>query len=229
MCLCPCLWANQDFTGAARGVRCAGAFLNRESQGGLMCAQLQDGPTWPLSTFAIARWRTIDNATGQHQKQLLGLYHRTDPVRHKVLWTWMHTYVDMYLHHKASGAFHTLTTVATGLLSLCPLSNRVRGSLLLLGWIVEQSLSSAWQDLSLEIYAETSAHAHEYTHTHKTYKWVIKRLPMGGKKMLKWFPSNQWCVLGPHEKWKIKTVCEWVLVCVCETEWKNKVQINSAH
>lgn len=59
-----------------------------------------------------------------------------------------------------------MTTVATGLLSLCPLSNRVRGSLLLLGWIVEQSLSSAWQDLSLEIYAETSAHAHEQTHTH---------------------------------------------------------------
>lgn len=77
-----------------------------------------------------------------------------------------------------------MTTVATGLLSLCPLSNRVRGSLLLLGWIVEQSLSSAWQDLSLEIYAETSAHAHEqtHTHTHKTYKWVIKCLPMGGKK-----------------------------------------------
>lgn len=94
-----------------------------------------------------------------------------------------------------------MTTVATGLLSLCPLSNRVRGSSLLLGWIVEQSLSSAWQDLSLEIYAETSAHAHEQTHTHTQNIQMGNQMSTnGGKKMLKWFPSNQWCVLGPHEK-----------------------------
>ena len=44
----------KDFTGAARGERCAGAFLNRESQGGLMCVQQQDSPTWLLSASAMA-------------------------------------------------------------------------------------------------------------------------------------------------------------------------------
>lgn len=49
---------NQDFTGAARGERCAGAFLNRESQGGLMCVQQHDHPNWLLSVSAIPK-RTI--------------------------------------------------------------------------------------------------------------------------------------------------------------------------
>lgn len=34
--------------------RCAGACLNRESPGGLMCVQQQDSPTWPLSASALA-------------------------------------------------------------------------------------------------------------------------------------------------------------------------------
>lgn len=63
MCLCPRLWANQDFTGAARGERCAGAFLNRESQGGLMCVQEQDHPTWLLSAPAMPHWTTMDNTS----------------------------------------------------------------------------------------------------------------------------------------------------------------------
>ena len=45
-------------------------------------------------------------------------------------------------------------------------------------------------------------HIHTHTHTstnkYTPYKWVIKGLPLGEKKMLKWFPSNQWLRLGPH-------------------------------
>lgn len=55
MCLCPRLRANQDFAAAARGERCAGASLNRESQGGLMCVQEPDHPPWLLSGPATPR------------------------------------------------------------------------------------------------------------------------------------------------------------------------------
>lgn len=67
----------------------------------------------------------------------------------------MHTYMHMYRYvltvNKTSRDVHTVTTaMATGLLRLCALSSMVRGSLLLLGWILEQPQSSAWQELSLE-------------------------------------------------------------------------------
>lgn len=39
---------------SSQGRECAGAFLNRESQGGLMCVQQQDSPTLPLSASAMA-------------------------------------------------------------------------------------------------------------------------------------------------------------------------------
>ena len=76
------------------------------------------------------------------------------------------------------------TAMATGLLSpsLCALSSMVRGSLLLLGWILEQPQSSAWQDLSLETHTHTLTHTGLHTHAHTPYKWVIKRLPLGEKK-----------------------------------------------
>lgn len=56
-----CLWVNQDFTGASRRVRCDGAFLNRDLQGGLKCVQLQDRLTWLLSFSPKAhqQWTTL--------------------------------------------------------------------------------------------------------------------------------------------------------------------------
>lgn len=75
--------------------------------------------------------------------------------------------------------------MATGLLRLCALSSMVRGSLLLLDWILEQPQSSAWQELSLgdtHELASTHAHTHVHTHTHTPYKPVIKHLPQGKKE-----------------------------------------------
>lgn len=102
--------------------------------------------------------------------------------------------------------------MATGLLRLCALSSMVRGSLLLLDWILEQPQSSAWQELSLgdtHELASTHAHTHVHTHTHTIQTSNQTSAPGEKRKTLIWFPSNH-----PHEKWKIKKLS----VCVGSKE-----------
>lgn len=113
--------------------------------------------------------------------------------------------------NKSQRDLHSDDSMATGLLRLCALSSMVRGSLLLLGWILEQTQSSAWQELSLgdththaHKLASTHTHAHVHTHAHTIQTGNQTSAPGEKKKMLIWFPSNRWCVLDPHEKWKIK-------------------------
>lgn len=53
----------------------------------------------------------------------------------------MHIYVDIHTTHTSRDLDTMTTEMATGLLSLYALSNMVRGSLLLLGWILEQPQS----------------------------------------------------------------------------------------
>jgi len=53
--------------------------------------------------------------------------------------------------------------------------------------------------------------------------------PWGAKKKkLKWFPSNQRCVLGPHEIIENKQRAH-MCMNLCETERKNEAEINGAY
>lgn len=82
-------------------------------------------------------------------------------------------YLNRLRGNKAQRDLHSDDSMATGLLRLCALSSMVRGSLLLLDWILEQPQSSAWQELSLGDAHElaclhTHAHTHVHMHTHRT-------------------------------------------------------------
>lgn len=68
----------------------------------------------------------------------------------------MHIHVDMNSHDTHIKRL-THNDNSTGM---------VRGSLLLVGWILEQPQSSAWQDLSLETHTLASMHTHAQTHIH---------------------------------------------------------------
>lgn len=81
-------------------------------------------------------------------------------------------YLNRLRGNKAQRDLHSDDSMATGLLWLCALSSMVRGSLLLLDWILEQPQSSAWQELSLGdahelacLHTHTLIHMYTCTHT----------------------------------------------------------------